>query len=183
MNPTNQHRSADTFHDHLGDVIRDALVNPDVIEVMANASGQGWRDRLGVSCTETGQHLSALGTETITRLVVYHIGEEVSEERPLIADKLQMTGQRFQGRLPQIASAPNFTIRKRPGVVLHFDGYFITDTITDEQGIILLDALSQRRNSLVSESISSGRAIPVDALLAEPSITDDRIAPIAELGD
>lgn len=69
MNPTTQHRLADAFHDRLGGFIRDALADPDVIEVMVNACGRVWLDRLGEGRSETGQHLPAAATEAIIRLV------------------------------------------------------------------------------------------------------------------
>lgn len=104
MNPVTEHRLADAFRDRLGGFIRDALEDLDVIEVMANACGRVWLDRLVHGRHETGQSLPAAAA--ITRLIADHIGETVSDERPLVAGTLQLTGEHFQGVLPPIAKAP-----------------------------------------------------------------------------
>jgi type IV secretory pathway ATPase VirB11/archaellum biosynthesis ATPase len=92
-----------------------------------------WLDRLHGGRVETGQQLPPAAAEAIIRLVAHHIGETVSEERPLIAGTLPSTGERFQGVLPPIAKAPCFTIRKRPEVIFHLDDYVEGGIMTDEQ--------------------------------------------------
>ena len=63
----------------LGGFIRDALDDSDVIEVMVNACGRVWLDRLKHGRHETGQSLPPSAAEAIIRLVAHHIGETVSE--------------------------------------------------------------------------------------------------------
>ena len=138
MNPVTEHRLADAFRDRLGGFIRDALEDPDIIEVMVNACGRVWLDRLRHGRHETGQSLPPSAAEAIIRLVAHHIGETVSEDRPLVAGTLPLTGERFQGVLPPIAKAPSFTIRKRPEVVFRLDDYVESGIMTDEQAMILL---------------------------------------------
>lgn len=46
MNPVAKNRLAQAFRDRLGGFIRDALEDHDVIEVMVNACGRVWLDRL-----------------------------------------------------------------------------------------------------------------------------------------
>jgi Flp pilus assembly CpaF family ATPase len=46
MNLITQDRLNDAFRDRIGGFVRDALEDPDVIEVMVNACGRIWLDRL-----------------------------------------------------------------------------------------------------------------------------------------
>ena len=180
MNPIIQDRLTDAFRDRLGGFVRDALDDPDVIEVMVNACGRIWLDRLQHGRHETGQSLPPSAAEAIIRLVAHHIGETVSEERPLVAGTLPLTGERFQGVLPPIVKAPSFTIRKRPKALLRLDDYLEAGAMSDEQGVILLDALAERRNILVSGGTSSGKTTLLNALLTEPAIVNDRIIMIED---
>ncbi len=180
MNQVTENRLADAFRDRLGGFIRDTLEDPDVIEVMVNACGRVWLDRLRGGRVETGQQLPPAAAEAIIRLVAHHIGETVSEERPLIAGTLPLTGERFQGVLPPIAKAPSFTIRKRPEVIFRLDDYVESGIMTAEQAMILLGALTERRNILVSGGTSSGKTTLLNALLAEDAITADRVVLIED---
>jgi type IV secretion system protein VirB11 len=180
MHEIRQQRLADAFSDRLGGFIRDALDDPEIIEVMVNACGRVWLDRLTDGRSATGQSLPPAATEAIIRLVAHHIGETVSEAQPLIAGTLPVTGERFQGVLPPIAKAPCFTIRKRPAVVFRLDDYVASDAMTAAQAEILRDALLNRQNILVSGGTSSGKTTLLNALLAEPAIALDRIVLIED---
>jgi len=180
MRPITEQRLINAFHDRLGGAIRDALADPDVIEVIVNASGQVWLDTLRSGRVATESKLHPAAGEAIIRLVAHHIGETVGEDRPLVAGIIPLTGERFQGVLPPLAKAPTFTIRKRPTVIFRLDDYVADGVVEASQVAFLRTALSERKNILVSGGTSSGKTTLLNALLAESAIADDRVVLIED---
>ena len=180
MRAHTEQRLIDAFHDRLGGFVRDALLDPDVIEIMVNACGRVWLDTLktGRIATETRFHPAA--AEAIIRLVAHHIGETVSEARPLVAGTIPVSGERFQGVLPPLTKAPAFTIRKRPSTLVALDDYVADGMMTASQAECLRNALRDRKNILVSGGTSSGKTTFLNALLAEEAILSDRVVLIED---
>ena len=123
MQPITEQRLIDAFHAQLGPAIREALDCPTVIEVMVNDCGRVRLDTIDKGRIETAYIMPPGSAEAIIRLVANHIGEAVSGDHPLIAGTIPITGERFQGVLPPLTQAPNFTIRKRPSTIFHLDDY------------------------------------------------------------
>lgn len=57
------------------------------------------------------------------RLIADYVGETVTRDDPRLAGVLPGTGERFQGMLPPVTSAPAFSIRKRPSVIWSLEDY------------------------------------------------------------
>ena len=114
MRQITEQRLIKAFHDRLGGAIRDALADPDVIEVIVNASGQVWLDTLRHGRVQTGSKLHPAAGEAIIRLVAHHIGETVSEDRPLVAGIIPLTGERFQGVLATFGESADLHYQKTP---------------------------------------------------------------------
>ena len=175
MRPTTEQRLIDAFHAQLGPAIREALDCPLVVEVMVNDCGRVRLDTLDKGRVETSYMMPSGSAEAIIRLVAHHIGETVSEDRPLVAGTIPMTGERFQGVLPPLTAAPTFTIRKRPDVIFRLDDYVENAMMRASQAEVLRTALTERKNILVSGGTSSGKTTLLNALLAESVIADDRV--------
>lgn len=158
----------------LGPSILQALDDPKVVEVMVNADGRVWTDRIGEGRGCIGS-IEPNRAESVIRLVADRMGEAVGRHRPVIAGTLPETGERFQGQLPPVTRAPTFAVRKRAELVFTLDDYLRQGVMTAEQVMCLRKAVAQRQNILIVGGTGSGKTTLANAVLAEPAFRDDRV--------
>jgi type IV secretion system protein VirB11 len=164
----------------LGPAIARFLEDPAVVEVMLNPDGRLWVDRLSDGLSDTGERLSAADGERIVRLVAHHVGAEVHDRRPRVSAELPETGERFEGLLPPVVTAPVFAIRKPAVAVFTLDDYVAASIMTADQAAILRQAVALRANILVAGGTSTGKTTLTNALLAEVAKTTDRVIVIED---
>jgi type IV secretion system protein VirB11 len=164
----------------LGAHIAAWLEDPAIVEVMLNPDGRLWVDRLSNGLADTGEHLSAADGERIIRLVAHHVGAEVHAGRPRVSAELPETGERFEGLLPPVVTAPAFAIRKPAVAVFSLDDYARAGIMTADQAALLRRAVQERRNILVAGGTSTGKTTLTNALLAEVAGTADRVVLIED---
>jgi type IV secretion system protein TrbB len=173
-------RGARMLRTALGPAIAMFLEDPAVIEVMLNPDGRLWIDRLSDGLADTGARLSPADGERIVRLVAHHVGAEVHAGAPRVSAELPETGERFEGLLPPVVTAPTFAIRKPAVAVFDLVDYVDAGIMTAGQAAILRIAVAQRRNILVAGGTSTGKTTLTNALLAEVARTDDRVVLIED---
>ncbi|PYE84177.1 type II/IV secretion system protein, partial [Phyllobacterium leguminum] len=130
-------RGARMLRTALGASITRFLEDPAIIEVMLNPDGRLWVDQLSEGLAYTGEHLSAADGERIIRLVAHHVGAEVHSRSPRVSAELPETGERFEGVLPPVVTAPAFAIRKPAVAVFTLDDYVAAGIMTAEQAATL----------------------------------------------
>ncbi|HVB16656.1 MAG TPA: P-type conjugative transfer ATPase TrbB [Stellaceae bacterium] len=157
----------------MGPEIAAALADPAVIEVMVNPDGRLRLDRLSEGRVETGTRLSAAAVERIVRLVASHVRLEAHASNPLVSAELPETGERFQGVLPPVATAPCFAIRKPAARIYRLSDYVADKIMAPLQAEALKRAIAECRNILVAGGTSSGKTTLANALLAE--IAEERV--------
>lgn len=158
-----------------GPAIAEALADPQVVEVMVNPDGRLWLDRLDRGRLDSGLHLQWSDAERIIRLIASHIRLEVHERSPIVSAELPETGERFEGLIPPVATAPCFSIRK-PARHVHRLQDYVEDRIMTPQAVeVLRQAVLERRNIVVVGGTSSGKTTLVNALLAEIADCEERI--------
>lgn len=173
-------RGARMLRTALGPAIAAWLDDPAVVEVMLNPDGQLWIDRLTTGLAETGEHLTAADGERIVRLVAHHVGAEVHPGSPRVSAELPETGERFEGLLPPVVTAPVFAIRKPAVAVFMLEDYVAGGIMTAGQADVLRQAVILRRNILVAGGTSTGKTTLANALLAEVAKTSDRVVLIED---
>ena len=164
----------------LGPAVARFLEDPAIVEVMLNPDGRLWVDRLSDGLSDTGERLSAADGERIIRLVAHHVGAEVHDRRPRVSAELPETGERFEGLLPPVVTAPVFAIRKPAVAVFTLDDYVAAVIMTADQAVILRQAVAARANILVAGGTSTGKTTLTNALLAEVAKTTDRVIVIED---
>lgn len=164
----------------LGTAIAAWLDEPEIVEIMLNPDGRLWVDRLGTGLADTGEIISAADGERIIRLVAHHVGSEVHGRSPRVSAELPETGERFEGLLPPVVTAPAFAIRKPAVAVFTLDDYVAAGIISPRQCASLRAGVVGRENILVAGGTGTGKTTLTNALLAEISGTSDRIVLIED---
>ena len=159
----------------LGVNIAEALAAPDVVEVLINADGRVWIDRVGAGLLLTEHRLVANDRETAIRLLAHEAGETVGEDRPTLATVLPDSAARVQALLPPLVEAPVLAIRKRPTIIFTLDDYVRDGIATLAQAALLREAVASWQNIVVAGGTGSGKTTLLNALLAEPAFTDARV--------
>jgi len=104
-------------------VVREAIDAPDTIEIMANPDGSVWIERAGVGIVMSEHTLEASDRERVIRLVASGVGEAASRASPIVSAELPGSGERFEGLLPPVSTAPCFSIRKPATTPFDLDDY------------------------------------------------------------
>jgi type IV secretion system protein VirB11 len=164
----------------LGPAIAAWLDEDAVVEVMLNPDGRLWVDRLGDGLCDTDINFSPEDGERIVRLVAHHVGAEVHADAPRVSAELPGTGERFEGLLPPVVSAPSFAIRKPAVAVFTLDDYVRTGIMDASAAEALRNAVTSRANILVAGGTSTGKTTLTNALLAEVAKTSDRVVLIED---
>lgn len=164
----------------LGPAIAHYLEDPAIVEVMLNPDGRLWIDRLREGLVATDNVLVPADGERIVRLVAHHVGAEVHSGSPRVSAELPETGERFEGLLPPVVTAPTFAIRKPAVAVFTLTDYVATGIMTAAQAEVLRLAVERRKNVLIAGGTSTGKTTLTNALLAEIAKTADRVVLIED---
>jgi type IV secretion system protein VirB11 len=159
----------------MGREIAAALADASVVEIMINPDGSLRLDRLGDGKIDTGVRLAAAEVERIIRIVASSVRAEVHAGRPVVSAELPETGERFEGILPPVSTAPCFSIRKPAVRVMSLEDYVADGILSPLQAEALRRAVESRCNILIAGGTSSGKTTLANALLAELARLDERV--------
>ena len=128
------------------------LTEPELVELMLNADGTVWADRLGERMTPIGTMASA-STESFIGTVVSTLWSAVTRESPILECELppdaSFDGSRFEALVPPVVAAPVFTIRRKASAVFTLQAYERQGIMSCEHRAAIESAVAQRHNILV----------------------------------
>ncbi|ABQ54169.1 TPA: P-type conjugative transfer ATPase TrbB [Legionella pneumophila subsp. pneumophila] len=177
-------RAKEKLRRELGDLIGNVLNDPKTVEIMCNADGKIWQERLGESMRCIG-NITVARAESIIKTIAGFHGKEVTRFKPMLEGELPLDGSRFAGQLPPVVSGPTFAIRKKAISVFTLDDYVQSEIMTPAQCEVIQQAVANHRNILVIGGTGSGKTTLVNAIIDEmvKSAPEERIFIIEDTGE
>ena len=168
----------------MGPLVLGALRDPRTVELMLNADGRLWQERLGEPMSCIGSLRVGQGEAIIMTVASYH-GKEVTAAKPFIEGEFPLDGSRFAGQVPPIVTAPIFAIRKKAVAIFTLEQYVTAGTMTRDQCDAIKRAVKEHRNILVSGGTGSGKTTLVNAIIYEMVLCNpgERIFIIEDTGE
>jgi type IV secretion system protein VirB11 len=168
----------------MGAELLTALNDPKTVEIMLNADGKLWLERLGEKMTCIGTMRLAQSQAIIETVAGYH-SKEVTRHKPILEGEWPIDGSRFAGQLPPIVLAPTFAIRKKAIAIFTLDQYVQTGIMTSDQRQVLVESIKAHRNILITGGTGSGKTTLVNAIIQQMVVADptERIFIIEDTGE
>ncbi|MET1114423.1 MAG: P-type conjugative transfer ATPase TrbB [Comamonas sp.] len=168
----------------MGPLLLGALNDPRTVELMLNADGRLWQERLGEKMQCIGALRTAQSEAIIKTIAGYH-GKEVTRGKPVLEGEFPLDGSRFAGQLPPVVPAPTFAIRKRAVAIFALAQYVETGIMTQAQHDALQAAVRDHRNILVIGGTGSGKTTLVNAIIHEMVVCDptERVFILEDTGE
>ncbi len=177
-------RAKEKLRRDLGSVIELALADSRTVEIMLNADGKLWQERLGEKMRCIGTMSPGRAEAVIKTIAGFH-GKEVTRFKPTIEGELPLDGSRFAGQLPPVVHAPTFAIRKKAISIFTLNEYVESGIMSDVQCETIKAAIAAHRNILVVGGTGSGKTTFVNAIINEMVVFDptERIFIIEDTGE
>jgi P-type conjugative transfer ATPase TrbB len=168
----------------MGPELLAALRDPKTVEIMLNADGRLWQERLGEPMRCMGTLRTAQAQAIIETIAGYH-GKEVTRQKPILEGELPLDGSRFAGQLPPVVPAPTFAIRKKAVAIFTLNQYVESGVMTEQQRDVLIEAVRAHRNILVIGGTGSGKTTLVNAIINQMVANDptERVFIIEDTGE
>lgn len=142
------------------------LADERVVEIMLNADGVVWVERLGQGVLSTAVRVSKADAERVLRLVASEVGVELNAQSPSLSAKLPPPwGARLQASIPPIVDAPVLVLRKPSRLVFSLDDYVDAGIVLPAERDALAEAALSHANILIGGGTGSGKTTFANALL------------------
>ena len=149
-----------------GPVFIAAMRDPLTVEVMLNADGGLWQERLGEGMKLIGE-IRNIQAQAILKSVASFHGLAVTRDSPRLECEWPLDMSRFAGQLPPVVREVTFAIRKKASAVFTLDQYVERAIMTAAQADVLRDAIRTHKNILVTGGTGSGKTTLVNAIIFE----------------
>ncbi len=162
-------RLAEALKRQLGPLLCAVLAEPGVVDLMLNADGTVWADRLGRGMAPVGR-MSATAAEAFVGTVASTMRATITRENPILDCELPAAppflGARFAAMVPPVTAAPVFAIRLKASSVFPLQEYERQGITSASQRAAVEAAIRERRNILVVGSTGSGKTTLTNAVIA-----------------
>ena len=156
--------------------------DPTITEVMVNGSGRVFVERQGQLQAVPDVTVREQNLRVAVRNLARVLGDDVSEERPLLDSRLP-DGSRVAAALPPVSlGGTTLTIRKFHSQHFSAQDLVAIGTLTPEQLDILRRAIDARDNILISGGTGTGKTTLLNALAAFLP-PDDRLVLIEDTAE
>ena len=119
---TVKERAKEMLRRSMQPLMLDALADPKTVELILNADGKLWLERLGERMKCIGK-VAPSRAEAIVKAVAGYHSKEVTRSSPVLEGEFPLDGSRFAGQMPPIVPAPTFAIRKRAVAIFTLEQY------------------------------------------------------------
>ncbi|WP_017879668.1 P-type conjugative transfer ATPase TrbB [Janthinobacterium sp. CG3] len=168
----------------MGPLLLAALHDPKTVELMLNADGKLWQEKLGEKMKCIGTLPPARGA-AIIKTVASCLNKTINANDPKIEGELPLDGSRFAGQLPPIVTAPTFAIRKKALFIFTLEQYVEAGIMTQRHYEAIKAAVKNHRNILVIGGTGSGKTTLVNSIINQMVLCDpmERICIIEDTGE
>ena len=149
-----------------GELIMDAIRDPNVIEIMLNPDGKLWIEKYGQDQEYAGD-INEEQAKLILSLVASSLDITVNTLNPVVEGIFPLDGSRFEGTYPPIVPKPSFSLRKKASKIISLEEYLESGIISAEIIPIIQSAIVDRKNIMVVGGTSSGKTTFVNAVINE----------------
>ena len=144
--------------------IQHLILDPDISEIMVNGPEHVFIERAGRVEEASGVTLSAKSLEVAVRNIARRLGDDISEEKPVLDSRLP-DGSRVAAVVPPCSlQGVTLTIRKFNAKYFGIADLIRIGTITGELAEILKTAIVNRRNILISGGTGTGKTTLLNIL-------------------
>lgn len=143
-----------------------AMHDPLTVEVLLNADGQLWQERLGEPMLPVG-YIRNIQAQAILKSVASFHNLVVTRESPRLECEWPLDLSRFAGQLPPVVREVTFAIRKKASAIFSLDQYVEQSIMTTTQAATLRQAIRDHKNILVVGGTGTGKTTLVNAIILE----------------
>jgi type IV secretion system protein TrbB len=116
---------------------------------------------------DTGERMSAIQAENLIGTVASMLGTVVNGASPIVEGELPLDGNRFEGILPPVSTAPTFVIRKRPQMIYTLEDYVTAGIMQPWHAGTIRQAITTRANIVIAGGTAVGKTTLANALIHE----------------
>jgi type IV secretion system protein TrbB len=161
-----QSRRIEKIRRELGPTMLSLLEDPLVVEIMVNADGALWVERLGSRMTLV-EILPKAKIEALIHSVTAYHQTVITSEHPLLECVLPGFGARFAAAIQPVVTQATFCIRCKASQVFTLNDYVNAGILQETHRQKIQSAIRERQNILIVGGTGSGKTTLANALVSE----------------